>query len=478
MRRASGRSDGRSLGRVALIVGVCTYVLGLPLGNRLLSDPDTYLHIGIGRWMWAHGTVPATDPFSFTMAGHAWVAHEWLAELAFAGIYQWLGWPGVVALTALAFATAFALLAQILARWLSPPIVVLTVAASFLLLASHLTARPHILALPILVAWMALLETARVERRLPSLWLIPLLVLWANLHGSFVFGLALLGFYGLEAIIRDAASAAGRRRAYRWGALLVVAMLASLATPYGWRGPLLAFHLADESYSLSLVAEWQATDFSHFQALEVWLLGLLALGFLLRLRLPAMKLLLLLILVHLALQHGRNSDLLAMLGPIVLAEPLQRALREPVARKSRSTAIAPLLAGIAFMAAATAGLVMHGLVPGHRWMAPEAALAAARDAGVAGPVFNSYDFGGYLVFAGIAPFIDGRVDLYGDAFVHRYVDAMSDQGNALAHVLDRYRIGWALIEPGMPSIAGFDRLPGWRRIYADDVAVVYARRTK
>lgn len=466
------------ISRLALSVGVFTYLLGLALGNRLLGDPDTYLHIGIGRWIWEHGAVPATDPFSFTMAGHVWVAHEWLAELAFAGAYQTLGWAGVVALTALAFAVAFAALVLIVERWLSPPAAILIAAASFVLLAPHLTARPHLLALPILAIWTGLLEAARVERRLPSLWLVALIVLWANLHGSFILGLALLGFYGLDAALREADGAARRRCAYRWGALLAAAILSSVATPYGWRGLWLAFHLVNESYALSLIGEWQSTDFSRFQPLEVWLLGLIAFGFLTRMRIPAMKLLLLLGLLHLALQHGRDSDLLAVIGPIILAEPLQKALRAPpIARKAqRRAAMVPFLAGVAFMAAATGALAVHGRVPDQPRIAPAAALAAARSAGVSGPVLNSYNFGGYLIDAGIAPFIDGRVDLYGDAFVHRYMDAMSDDGNALAEVLDRYRIGWTLLQPDMQAVAALDRLPGWRRVYADDAAVVYVRR--
>lgn len=475
--RENGEVAGLPVGRLGLIVGVFAYLLGLAVGNRLLNDPDTFLHIGIGRWIWAHGIVPDTDPFSFTMAGHAWVAHEWLAELAFAGAYQMLGWVGVVALTALALAVAFTALAQSIGRWLSPPAVVLIAAASFLLLAAHLTARPHALALPILVIWVAFLETASLERRMPSLWLIPLIVLWANLHGSFVIGLALLGWYGLDATLRETDWTARRQSLYRWAALLGGAALASLATPYGWRGLWLAFHLVSESYSLSLIGEWQSTDFSQFQPLEIWLFGLIALGFVARLRLSAMKLLLLLGLIHLSLQHSRDSDLLAIIGPIILAEPLQKALQERVARTGlRAAAIKHFVAGIAVMVAATGGLVAYGFVPNQPRIAPMAAVAAAQSAGVSGPVLNFYDFGGYLIFAGISPFIDGRIDLYGDDFVHRYVDAIADNGDTLTDVLDRYRIAWTLLEPDTRSVAALDRLPGWRRVYGDDAAVVYARR--
>ena len=103
-------------------------------------------------------------------------------------------------------------------------------------------------------------------------------------------------------------------------------------------------------------------------------------------------------------------------------------------------------------------------------------MAAAHAAGLNGPVFNAYGFGGYLIFAGIAPSIDGRVDLYGDAYLQEVVDAtMGQRPGTLSELLDRRAIQWTLLQPEMPAVAELDRLLGWRRIYADDHAVVHAR---
>jgi len=106
---------------------------------------------------------------------------------------------------------------------------------------------------------------------------------------------------------------------------------------------------------------------------------------------------------------------------------------------------------------------------------PTAALAAMRAAHVEGPVLNDYGFGGYLIFSGIAPFIDGRAELYGDDFFRQYVDAMLLQNGELPQLLDRYGIAWTLIEPQRPAVVLLDHLSGWRRLYADDVAVVHVR---
>jgi hypothetical protein len=94
---------------------------------------------------------------------------------------------------------------------------------------------------------------------------------------------------------------------------------------------------------------------------------------------------------------------------------------------------------------------------------------------VTGPVLNDYGFGGYLIFAGIPPFIDGRAELYGDEFIKRYVQAMLLESDELPKLLDQYDIAWTLIAPERPAALLLDHLPGWRRLYADDIAVVHGR---
>src|SRR5215470_10766736 len=97
-------------------LGAALYGLLLIAGERLLNDPDTYWHIAVGRWIWAHAAVPSTDPFSHTLPGAPWLAHEWLSELILAGAYGALGWAGVVALAALSVAASLALLMRVLER--------------------------------------------------------------------------------------------------------------------------------------------------------------------------------------------------------------------------------------------------------------------------------------------------------------------------------------------------------------------------
>ncbi|MBV8777589.1 MAG: hypothetical protein JO258_10380 [Alphaproteobacteria bacterium] len=106
---------------------------------------------------------------------------------------------------------------------------------------------------------------------------------------------------------------------------------------------------------------------------------------------------------------------------------------------------------------------------------PQAALDAAHRRGLTGPVFNSEAFGGYLVFAGVPVFIDGRIELYGNGFLAAYLAAERGDPGALAALLGDYRIGWTLLQAQAPAVAALDRLPGWRRAYADAQAVVHVR---
>src|SRR5581483_151452 len=323
-------STGAPLSPPALALPATTllllYAVLLLGGERLLNDPDTFLHIAAGNWIWAHGSVPRVDPFSASFAGTPWTAHEWLAELILAGAHALLGWGGVVLLAAAMVALAFAILAATAARSLAPLPGLALIGLSICLAAPHLAARPHVLALPILAFWAAALLRARAEVRPPSPALLPLMALWANLHAGFVFGLALAGAFAAEALLA-APDRARRIAALRgWGGFLAGAALLPLLNPHGidlWLFPL---RLLGQSFALDFVGEWHATDLSRVQALEIWLLALLALALATPLRLAPVRLLLLLGLAHLALRHARNAELLAMLAPLLLAAPIAAAL--------------------------------------------------------------------------------------------------------------------------------------------------------
>ena len=445
----------------------------LVAGPRLLADPDSYSHIEVGRWIIAHGALPASDPFSFSMRGAPWITFEWLSEVIYAGIYALAGWPGVVAIAAAAIALAFGLFTSFLLRELSPTLTLLMVMAAVVLLAPHMLARPHVFVLPVMVTWAAALVRCMDRAGPPPYRALPLLVLWTNLHGSVVLALGLIGPAVLEAVLREARSE-WPRVLLRWLPFTALAVAASCLTPHGPEPLLMPLTTLGLGSALAWIAEWRPQDFSHIGGFELLLLGsifALSRG----ITLPVVRALVVIGLLHFALAQIRNADLLAMLAPLYLAAPLGRKFGGPAEDDAAVVSRGLSLAGLGVLIAMSGVALARDVRPAPS-VAPQAAIAKA-DLAKAGPVLNDYSFGGYLIFSGIPTFIDGRGELYGGPFINRYNRALAlvDLVDFLK-LLDEYKIGATLLAPSTPAIAMLDRLPEWQRVYSDDVAVVHKRR--
>ena len=473
-----------------LLVCVAVYLGSLLAGARLLNDGDTYLHIASGQWILAHGAAPVTDPFSHTMPGAVWTAHEWLSAVVLAIIYNISGWTGVVALTALMFAITLALLARTLLKFLEPIYALLFVVLGASMTMEHLLARPHILATPLMMIWTIGLVRAREGGRAPSWWLLPVMTLWANMHGGFTLGLALIGVFALEAVLAARQEQRAFSVAKSWAVFLLLAVLCSLLTPNGVQGILYTWQvLAQLSYALETIGEWQSPNFRQVTPMEVWLLAGMAMFMFQGLKLPPIRLLLLLGLLHLALKHGRYVELLGLLVPVFIAEPLAAQWKQKSQQPGQAQAIDRFFHKLARPAGAGAITLAAGCllalmllasraqpVQPNQLIAPTLAISAVQAAGIRGPVLNEYTWGGYLIFSGIAPFIDGRADMYGDAFLKAYAEALAlKEADGLETLMRKYKIEWTLLPPDTPAVTLLDHLPGWRRLYADKVAVVHVK---
>lgn len=455
------------------VLGVCLFAGLLLLGNRLLADPDTYWQIRIGQQILETGALPRTDTFSFTMLGQKWISTQWLAQVLYAAAFARAGWAGPVVLTAASIAGAFVILAWFVRRRLDAVPTLVLVMAALAIASPHFLVRPHALAMPVMVAWLAGLIAAADRSRAPSYWLLPLIALWANLHGSFILGLALIGPVALDGVLKVDAQAMARML-LRWFAFGVAALVASCLTPYGVDAILAARNILNLGAALPLITEWRPVDFSRLGAFEICLLLGLGAVLLKGLTLPLMRVVLVLALLHMALSHIRNITVLALLLPLVIAAPLAarfgQANKNPKAARSCRLLAAVALVAIAAMSAF--------VIAGNRY-APSSSLAPAvaalKERGVS-RVLNDYDFGGYLIWAGIPVAIDGRTELYGERFMVELDDAMMLKNpDALFRLLASQRIDATLLRRQTPAAQLLDHVDGWKKVFADDNAVAHAR---
>ena len=463
------RLAGLGLGAVAIFL----FTLAA-FSPQVLGDGDTWSHMATGDWIIAHGAAPRADPFSHSMPGAPWTAHEWLSEVLLALAFRIGGWSGVVLLTAVAAAITALIAGLSAARELRGAPLVAVVAIGLSLVTANLLARPHVLALPLAAAWTAELIAARDRGRAPPLGFAALMILWANMHGGFIFSLVLIGPFALEAVT-EAPAEARLKAARAWITFALAALAAALINPYGIDALLFPFRLMAVD-NLSRISEWRPQDFSHLGTMELALLTLLGFALTRPFAMPPIRAALILALVAMALQHARHQVLLGVLAPMLLAAPVAAALGSaPAGAERRRVARLVLPATVVAALAIGGARLMAPIERTDGAAAPISALSAVPPELRGKPVLNDYAFGGYLIFEHVRPFIDARVELYGDAMLSLYDRLQRGDGGALEETLKRYDIAWTILAPGNRIVAALDRDPGWRRLYSDAAAVVHVR---
>jgi hypothetical protein len=476
-----------------LIIGTLMFVALLNVtGVPLLADPDSHWHIAVGKWILENGAVPTIDSYSHTFSGHAWIAKEWLSQVLLALAYGAGGWGAVAALCAASIGLSFALMLRLLLRDIGPLPATLFTIAAVVMTVSHLLARPHVLAFPVMLLWVAGLVRAVEQRRAPRPLLLVAMLLWANLHGGFTLGLMLCGAFALEAMVTAGDSTERRRLFIAWAKFGMAAVLVACVTPYGPESMLVTLRIFGLGDVLGMISEWKSPDFQSQPFQELILLLALYAALSRGLKLPIIRLVVTLGLLHLFLKHARNAELLVMLTPLVLAPVLARqwpsmrpdrgslpgpAFLRRMTVRGRSVGRLGALLCLPLAALFAAGMIKFGGIRPAADTTPVAAFDFIRETKIQGPVFNAYEFGGFLIEVGIPTFIDGRAELFGGDFTKRYARAVNlSSEEPLEQLLDHYGIEWTFLRKDQPANRLLERLPGWRRAYSDDVATIFVRK--
>lgn len=240
-----------SLNRLWLFLAVALPVLAAVIAP--MSTVDLTYHLRAGQEILGTGTIPVSDTWTFTAAGLPWVDQQWGSQVVLSAVEQAAGWTGLVVLRAGLTAVIFACLLAILRRRLDPRRAALLTLAAFVVAAPAMALRPQLFGM----ACLALVLLLVVDRRAHPgrLWLVPIItVVWANLHGSFFLGPAVLGLAWLEDL-HDGV----RPRNLALVVALATAAAASL-TPTGPSVYAYAVGLSVNPVVTARITEWQPTS--------------------------------------------------------------------------------------------------------------------------------------------------------------------------------------------------------------------------
>jgi hypothetical protein len=441
-------------------------------------DLDIWWHLRTGEWMLQHHAVPRVDSFSAPFAGKPWLSYSWLFELIMIKLYQGLGLLGPVVYSATMIFAITAAVYHLIRRMgadftLS---VLLTFAAMYGM--GHLfTPRSWLFTMLFFALELDILMHARITGKLRELaWLPVIFALWANVHIVFVDGLAVLGLAFAEAVLAPRWPSAQKKVSAIWmGAALGSSVLATLLNPYGWHIYGVAHDLATQAGALNFISELQAISFrslSDFVVLALALGAAATRGW--QRKLVSFESGLLVFATVLSFRSQRDVWMVAMVAVAILSS-------SAAGRKKAVDNVPVLGTWLASIAAILAVMASFPLLHvNNRELQkqmeanlPVRAVEVVRERGYRGPVFNDFNWGGYLIWSLRWPVsIDGRQNVYGDERMNRSVstwnaapDWRSDTQLASAGVV---------IGPVRSPLTQLLRMDSrFQLAYEDDVAAVF-----
>jgi len=504
-----------SLADIAFLMPV-VFLFGRMEGlKQLLFDGDTGWHIRTGEWILTHHTVPYRDLFSYSKPDGVWYAWEWLSDIILAGLSAIGGLGAVSLFSVLLIAVTFTLVFRLARRQSNA---VLAIAVTILATgtsAIHWLARPHLFTLLFTVIFLNALYRVRDGHAkfagIPWLVLLPMLsVLWTNLHGGFLVGVALIAAFGLAELLQVliASQTEGRpdglarARNYLLSALACAAV--SLVNPYSYHLHVHLWQYLRDPFNGQHIAEFLSLSFHDPAAIffETALAGgVLAAAWCAR-RGRLAEPLLIVLWAHGALLAARNIPIF-----VIVAAPAMAAAADAGLRQLPESAVAAWLRRVAtrlgrlmretsetdaigrwhlvsVAAVALVAAVIYAPNPPQRFRAefdpkrfPAGAISMLeRYPGAR--VFTFDQWGDYLIYRRYPRsrvFVDGRSDYYGADFENKIIDIVS-VNYGWDQTLSRFAVDTVLMPPNTPLTGALKESSRWRVVYDDGVALVFRAR--
>jgi hypothetical protein len=471
-----------------------TYIafLGIfAIAVRTPVDTDMYWHLRAGQTIIETRSIPQVDAFSWTMAGTPWVDVHWLSQVILYAVYLLLGMPGLALLVGVLTVVACIFVWKQMTGgvFLRAFLIILAAATASV----NLTPRSQLATFVFLAAVSYLLYLYK-WRQINRLWIMPLVFgLWVNMHGGYIAGFMLLGAMLAGEMIGNLLRSSSPESLgwRRWRTLLIVTIISAvvlLVNPYTSNALMLPFKTVNIGVLQDFIQEWASPNFheaSQQPMLWMLLLTLVAIGFG-HCRLDLTDAATLAIFAYITFLAQRNIGLFALVCAPILSRHADAIFAHSRWGERRLTAGSSVLNVLVLAAIIFAVVLRYGAA-----VAPAAQSAAAAKilpSGAVewiiqhkpdGPLFNSYNWGGYLLWrlgSDYPVYVDGRTDVYDDRFLRQFLTIVLVQPG-FDRKLAQTGARLIVIERNSLLATFLARVPIWRTAYEDDLAVVFVRES-
>jgi len=481
-------SGARHIFSFPVILGALLVVLTMLTIRGRFSDPDMWWHLKTGEIIWNTHRIPAADSFSFTTNNHSYIPHEWLSQLILYGAYHFGGYTGLMLWFCL-IASILVVTGYILCGLYSGNLKVAFLGGlvTWLFATVGLSIRPQLIGYLFLLSELLVILLGRSRDRRWLYVLPPMFAVWVNFHGSFFLGLIVLGitlacsFLDLEWGLL-ASRPWKRDRRNTLAIAFALSIVALFANPIGLRQVTYPVNtLLTQTAQMNGVSEWMPPHFDNIRGVALLAVAglILLVPLLRRVQLTVQELLFLVLGFGLAVQHERMMFVFGILAAPILCRLLADCWDQYEPDRDRPVLNAVLIAILL-------GVVLK-VFPDRRELIqqveknnPARAVDYINRSGLSGNMFNDYVYGGYLIWA--APqhkvFVDGRGDVF------EWTGVLQEYGGWVTLQVDptvllkKYDISFCLLPAGAPMSHVLPFLPGWTKVYSDEMAVVWTKSTR
>lgn len=471
--------------------------MSLNVGNKLLVDGDTGIHIRMGKIILEKGSLPLFDHFSYGSPPFSWSTHEWLSQVIMSVVHDSFGLTGIVIFFIFLLSFTYSLF-FVFMRHHKDNILLDILLLLVVILSSQIswTARPHVFSILFLIIVLHILNSFQYKGK-TYLYLLPLIMLfWVNMHGGFIVGILLIFIY-LIGNLSYCFVSKGVQKEVHWKAArslsltLLACLLASLANPSGYHAIITPFQVVSDRLLMDNVQEFLSPDFHKPIFFKYMLILMIVVFSVSKMQLNIIELSLVLVFTHMSLYSARHIPLFAVVIAPIMSKYMDlnkseflRGLTPAYLRRSSKIAdidarsggyIWPFAAVLLVIIIASKGGISFKFE--ERNLKPVTAVEFLKREHLKGNMFNLDEFGDYMIYA-LYPkhkvFIDSRHEIYMKERFQDYLDVISLK-TGWDKILDKYDINWIIFDKDSFLSKFLSTSGKWKLIYSDQTTNIFVK---